>query len=205
MVSRMFFRQLEVVGLENIPTNGPVMFTNNHPNSLIDPILIITTYNHKVHFATKNSLFKDRIMRTMLSALGTVPVQRHDDHDNTTNNNTTFTTMFDVLKADTAIGIFPKDLSHDETHLSRLKTDTARLVLGTSITVPIVPYGLTFIHPKRFRNRVLVQYGTPIKTKDDAKEMTTAIQRALERLTINAPNWDTVRTLDKVRRLYRHQ
>lgn len=78
----------------------------------------------------------------------------------------------------------------------------------------IVPCGLTFIHPKRFRSRVLVQYGTPIIV-DDAwrskhatdekiavRELTESIETALRRLTINAPDWDTVRALDVVRRLY---
>ena len=59
IVTRVFFRQVEVVGLENIPP-GPVLFAGNHPNSLIDPILIITTCGRKVHFAAKDTLFKGR-------------------------------------------------------------------------------------------------------------------------------------------------
>lgn len=205
VVSRVFFRQLEVVGLENIPASGPVVFAGNHPNSLIDPILIITTCGRKVHFAAKDSLFKGRIMRAVLGALGAVPVQRRDDHGGSANNDAAFAAMFDVLKGGAAIGIFPEGLSHDEAHLSRLKTGAARLVLGAGVPVPIVPCGLTFIHPKRFRSRVLVQYGAPIEAMGDAKEVTAAIQRALERLTINAPDWDTVRALDEVRRLYQPQ
>jgi glycerol-3-phosphate O-acyltransferase/dihydroxyacetone phosphate acyltransferase len=52
---------------------------------------------------------------------------------------------------------------------------------------------------------VLVQFGEPITPKGDAKETTAAIQQGLERLTINAPDWDTVRALDEVRRLYQPQ
>ena len=74
--------------------------------------------------------------------------------------------MFAVLGEGGAIGIFPEGLSHDESQLARLKTGAARLALGgaqrTSGPIPIVPCGLTFIHPKRFRSRVLVQYGPPI-------------------------------------------
>ena len=74
--------------------------------------------------------------------------------------------MFAVLGEGGAIGIFPEGLSHDESQLARLKTGAARLALGgaqrTRQPIQIVPCGLTFIHPKRFRSRVLVQFGPPI-------------------------------------------
>src|SRR5664279_5068896 len=80
-ITRVFFRQIEVVGLEHVPATGPVIFAGNHPNSLIDPILIITTCGRKVHFAAKDSLFKGRLMRAVLRGLGAVPIKRRDDRD----------------------------------------------------------------------------------------------------------------------------
>jgi len=205
VVSRVFFRQIEVVGLENVPATGPVIFAGNHPNSLIDPILIITSAGRKVCFAAKDTLFKGRLMRAVLGTLGAVPIKRRDDHGGATDNDAAFAAMFGVLQDGGAIGIFPEGLSHDEAHLARLKTGAARLALGAKVPVTIVPCGLTFIHPKRFRSRVLVQYGAPIEAKGDARDVTAAIQAGLERLTINAPDWDTVRALDVVRRLYQPQ
>lgn len=231
-VTRVFFRQVEVAGLENIPATGPVLFAGNHPNSLIDPILIITTCGRKVHFAAKDSLFKGRIMRAILNGLGAVPVARKDDHDGTRTattpgkerdagerkgtNDAAFDNMFRVLGEGGAIGIFPEGLSHDESQLAKLKTGAARLALGGATKndqpVTIVPCGLTFIHPKRFRSRVLVQYGTPIviepgkgTDKDIVAAVTGELDVAIRRLTINAPDWDTVRALDVVRRLYQPQ
>lgn len=205
VVTRVFFRQIEVVGLENLPATGPVIFAGNHPNSLIDPILIITTAGRKVCFAAKDTLFKGRLLRAVLGALGAVPIKRRDDHGGSADNDAAFAAMFAVLQQGGAIGIFPEGLSHDEAHLAKLKTGAARLALGAKVPVTIVPCGLTFIHPKRFRSRVLVQYGAPIVAAGDAREVTVAIQTGLERLTINAPDWDTVRALDVVRRLYQPQ
>ncbi|HEY4176225.1 MAG TPA: lysophospholipid acyltransferase family protein [Kofleriaceae bacterium] len=216
VVTRVFFRQIEVAGLENVPASGAVLFAGNHPNSLIDPILIITTCGRKVHFAAKDSLFKGRIMRAVLRGLGAVPVARRDDHatgDRGATNDAAFDAMFEVLGHGGAIGIFPEGLSHDESQLSRLKTGAARLALGGAAKnhapVTIVPCGLVFIHPKRFRSRVLVQFGAPIVIGPDSssdKELVTALtgdlDLAIRRLTINAPDWETVRALDVVRRLY---
>jgi 1-acyl-sn-glycerol-3-phosphate acyltransferase len=224
VVTRVFFRQIEIVGLEHVPRTGPVLFAGNHPNSLIDPILIITNCGRKVHFAAKDTLFKGRLMRAVLNGLGAVPIKRRDDHDGKprdsqpngmppVDNDAAFAAMFAVLGEGGAIGIFPEGLSHDESQLARLKTGAARLALGgaqrTSQTIRIVPCGLTFIHPKRFRSRVLVQFGPPLEvtparqnTADEVRELTTEIETALRRLTINAPDWETVRALDVVRRLY---
>jgi glycerol-3-phosphate O-acyltransferase / dihydroxyacetone phosphate acyltransferase len=207
---RVFFRQVEVVGLENVPP-GPVLFAGNHPNSLIDPILIIATCGRKVHFAAKDTLFSGRIMRAVLRGLGAVPVARKVDHGGAASNDAAFEHMFGVLEAGGAIGIFPEGLSHEESQLAKLKTGAARLALGGAARtggVAIVPCGLTFIHPKRFRSRVLVQYGQALAienreaTPEEVRRLTADIDNALRRLTVNAPDWDTVRALDVVRRLY---
>ncbi len=230
---RVFFRQVEVVGLEHVPSSGAVIFAGNHPNSLIDPILILTTCGRIVHFAAKDTLFSTRIMRALLRGLGAVPLARKDDHGaGKLDNDAAFASMFDTLAAGRAIGIFPEGLSHDTSQLARLKTGAARLALGAvarGTPVTIVPCGLTFIHPKRFRSRVLVQYGEPIavaapaptgpppetresgteggsataaEDQSPARALTDRMERALRGLTINAVDWDTVRMLDSVRRLY---
>jgi glycerol-3-phosphate O-acyltransferase/dihydroxyacetone phosphate acyltransferase len=57
-----------------------------------------------------------------------------------------------------------------------------------------------------------VQFGPPLdvtsarpNTPDQVKLLTVELEDALRRLTINAPDWDTVRALDVVRRLYQPQ
>ncbi len=224
LAMRVFFRQVEVVGLEHVPATGPVIFAGNHPNSLIDPILILTTCGRIVHFAAKDTLFTTRIMRALLRGLGAVPLARRDDHGAAIDNQAAFTAMFDTLDGGRAIGIFPEGISHDASQLARLKTGAARLALGAAARgtpVTIVPCGLTFINPRSFRSRALVQYGEPIvvpvpvpdpasvpdptpaePAKDAARALTERIERGMRALTINAVDWDTVRMLDTVRRLY---
>ena len=232
MAMRVFFRHVEVVGLEHVPARGPVIFAGNHPNSLIDPILILTTCGRIVHFAAQDTLFTTRIMRWLLRGLGAVPLARRDDHGGAIDNQSAFTAMFETLEAGRAIGIFPEGLSHDASQLARLKTGAARLALGAAARgseVTIVPCGLTFIHPRRFRSRALVQYGEPIivpaagpasepasvstsvtasvsaapdERVSAARTLTDRIERGMRGLTINAVDWDTVRMLDTVRRLY---
>ncbi len=219
MLMQVFFRQVETVGTEHIPRDGAVLFAGNHPNSLIDPILIITTSGRIVYFAAKDTLFKSRLLRVILRGVGAIPIARRDDHSGgkALDNDAAFAAMFETLGHGGAIGIFPEGISHDSAHLSTLKTGAARLALGAAereTVVRIVPCGLTFVRPRRFRSRVLVQYGPAIEItpelrarhRQDAtaavRELTSEVERGLRALTINAADWETVRALDTVRRLY---
>eukprot|EP00568_Trieres_chinensis_P011522 CAMPEP_0183315326 /NCGR_PEP_ID=MMETSP0160_2-20130417/51380_1 /TAXON_ID=2839 ORGANISM="Odontella Sinensis, Strain Grunow 1884" /NCGR_SAMPLE_ID=MMETSP0160_2 /ASSEMBLY_ACC=CAM_ASM_000250 /LENGTH=54 /DNA_ID=CAMNT_0025480855 /DNA_START=49 /DNA_END=209 /DNA_ORIENTATION=- len=36
----IFFREIEAVGLDNVPQYGPVIFTTNHANQFIDGVTV---------------------------------------------------------------------------------------------------------------------------------------------------------------------
>lgn len=216
----VFYRQVEVVGAEHVPAEGPVIFAGNHPNSLHDPMLIIAGTDRLVHFAAKDVLFESAFLRPFLKSLGAVPIARKSDHGGgELDNSKAFEALFAVLAQGGAMGIFPEGLSHDEAQLAKLKTGAARIALGVAATFPgvepkIVPSGLNYVHPKRFRSRVLLAFGPPITiTASDVeafrrderaavRSLTDRIDAALRSLTINGSDWETVRVLDGVRRLY---
>lgn len=221
LVASVFYRQTQVVGREQVPreNEGPVIFAGNHPNSLHDPLLIIATSGRVVHFAAKDTLFESRFLRFFLRNLGAVPVARRQDHGEQADNQGAFEALFEILAEGRAMGIFPEGLSHDEAQLSRLKTGAARIALGVvarhpDLVVRIVPCGLNYVHPKRFRSRVLVQYGPPLWVdahrldayrKDEraaVRALTEELEQALRALTVNASDWETITVLDGVRRLY---
>ena len=217
-----FFREVRKVGHEDLPRpeDGPVLLVGNHPNSLIDPALLIATSGRIVHFAAQDGLFRNRAMRWVLAGLGAVPVRRRSDHGGgKVDNAEAFAALHSVLQAGRAIGIFPEGLSHDEAALQRFKTGVARIALGFAQAHPdvplrIVPCGLTYVRRRRFRSRVLVQYGLPLSVDeawrarydDDAKlavrELTDTVEQSLRDLTVNADDWESMRVLEAVRRLY---
>ena len=223
-LTSVFFRQIEVVGEEHVPPEGegPVLFAGNHPNSLLDPALIVAYGGRIVRFAAKDVLFRSRALRIFLDGLGAVPVARKMDHGGdgaAVDNQQMFESLFQVLADGGAVGIFPEGISHDEASLQRLKTGAARIALGVvsrhpALPLRIVPCGLTYMRRKRFRSRVLLQFGPPILlTPDDlaaystdpqaaARKLTDDIDRGIRALTVNASDWETLRVLDGVRRLY---
>jgi 1-acyl-sn-glycerol-3-phosphate acyltransferase len=218
LVVGVFFRQVEVVGLEHVPESGPVIFAGNHPNSLIDPLLIVVSCGRVVRFAAKDVLFRSPFLRPVLRALGAVPIARRSDHadagEAAAHNEVAFDTLIEVLAGGGTIGIFPEGLSHDAPQLARLKTGAARIAAGVcqrhaEQVVAIVPCGLTYMQRRRFRSRVLLQFGAPILVDaaraadaDVVAGVTADLDRGLRALTVNAADWDTLRVLDGFRRLY---
>ena len=218
LVIGVFFRQVEVVGLEHVPERGPVIFAGNHPNSLIDPVLIVISCGRVVRFAAKDVLFRSRLLRPVLRAIGAVPIARPADHaqggDASARNQVAFDTLIGVLAEGGAIGIFPEGLSHEGPQLARLKTGAARIALGACARDPaacvnIVPCGLTYMQRKRFRSRALLQFGPPLPVDaaraagdDPVAGITADLEHGLRALTINASDWETLRVLDGIRRLY---
>ena len=66
-----------VEGRERLPKDGAVLFVANHPNSLLDPALIVAHGGRIVHFAAKDVLFKSALLRVFLRGLGAVPLARN--------------------------------------------------------------------------------------------------------------------------------
>ena len=218
VATRVFYRRLEVVGLGNVPADGAVLFCGNHPNSLLDPILITAHCGRIVHFAAKDTLFESRLLGWLLRRLGAVPVRRRMDHpDGPLENDSAFAALHRVLLEGRAVGIFPEGLSHLDSQLAPLKTGAARIALAVARKAPdrpvyLVPTGLVYFTRHRFRSSVLVQFGAPLRVdagtlegEDEraaAREITDQLEARMRALTINADNWDTLRVLDAVRRLY---
>ena len=228
IATRIFFRNIEVVGRATLPNpeNSAVIFCGNHPNSLLDPVLITAWSGRIVHFAAKAPLFSVPILGALLRLMGAVAIRRRQDHGGSAQSNEdAFRELEQVLLQGRAMGIFPEGISHDESQLVPLKTGAARIALstlsqGSERPLYLVPVGLVYFTRHRFRSSVLVQFGRPIpvvpitatETKntsegpaaqeDRVRELTDTLNERLRGLTINAETWEHVWVLDGVRRLY---
>jgi 1-acyl-sn-glycerol-3-phosphate acyltransferase len=220
LVTRIFFRTIEVVGQGHVPRTGPVIFVGNHPNSLVDPVVLSTTAPRRVSFAARDGLFSMPHLKPILWALGSVPIKRRQDQGEpgkSVDNKEAFEALHAVLARGGAFGIFPEGVSYTDSELQPLKTGAARIALSAiaeGIPVVIVPAGLSYRRRERFRGRVLVQYGRPLvlgdawmkrwaeDPREAARALTADIELALRALTLNASDFDTLRVLDGVRRLY---
>lgn len=130
--------------------------------------------------------------------------------------------VYQCLTDGGGIGIFPEGGSHDRTDLLPLKAGVSLMALGAmandpNVKVKIVPVGLSYFHPHRFRSRVVVEFGTALDVPQELVEMfrrggaekRQAVQKLLDLIydglkivTVRAPDYDTLMLCQAARRLY---
>jgi len=214
-----FFRQIERVGVEQVPHNGPLVFVGNHRNGLVDPALLLGFLPRQPRFLAKSTLWKNPVVRPFLELASAIPVYRRQDKGvDTSKNSETFASCHQALAEGGSIGLFPEGRSHNEPSLIELKTGVSRIVLEAEerfgpLGVQIVPVGLNFDDKGRFRSRVLVRVGQPLEISDDlehyarepreaVRRLTEKVRQALAEVTLNYQSWEEGRLLERAAELY---
>lgn len=66
----IFFSSIEVLGKQNIPLHGPIIFSGNHMNQFVDAALILITCPYRVGFLIAEKSFNQRIIGDLAKAVG---------------------------------------------------------------------------------------------------------------------------------------
>jgi glycerol-3-phosphate O-acyltransferase/dihydroxyacetone phosphate acyltransferase len=214
-----FFDRVELRHPERVPRTGPVLLCINHPNNLIDSLLVGSMLPRKVHYLATAALFRSRLIARLLVALGAIPIYRKADNPNNMGRNwEMFTACEEGFDRGRLIAMYPEGATHSEAHLRQIKTGAARIALGYEAHAPgrltVIPVGLSFEARRRFRGRVRVSVGEPIDVSaylagyrgEPAKALhalTTAIQAAMAREVVDVERIDMATLARAVEVLYR--
>src|SRR5918911_3612689 len=152
LLTRVFFKRIDIVNAECIPAGAPVIFAVNHPNGLIDPLFLLCFAPRPVSFLAKAPLFAMPVIGWFVRGLDSIPVYRKQDNV-AGSNRETFAKARALLARGGAIAIFPEGTTHSDPRLRELKTGAARIALGASLPrVVIVPVGLYYTAKQTFRS-----------------------------------------------------
>jgi 1-acyl-sn-glycerol-3-phosphate acyltransferase len=193
----LFYRRIEVSGLENLPREGPVLFVANHNNGLVDPMVVLHALPRPVVFVAKSTLWSIPLLRSLLDLLGCVPVVRKGEEDRESSSNGedrnrgSFERLAEELDRGGCVLIFPEGRSHSDPRLSELRTGAARVLLRSKKSPIVLPVGLWFDQKEIFRSNVLVKVGAPVSAPiaPDVEGWTAVMVAALEGVTLNADSW----------------
>jgi glycerol-3-phosphate O-acyltransferase/dihydroxyacetone phosphate acyltransferase len=218
--SRVFYA-IERVGPPFPP--GPLLVTANHPNSLMDAIVLFTVAGRPLRPLAKAPLFDQPVIGHVLRGLGGLPVyRRQDDPALMERNETTFDAAVEALGAGAAVLIFPEGKSHSEPGLVELRTGAARIAFraeeraGFCLGLRVLPVGLAYERKHLFRGRVAVLVGAPLEVaawreayaRDPVaavRELTDAIAAALERVVVRLSGWEDWPVVEAAQRIYLHE
>ena len=228
----VFFRRVEVSGLEHVPVTGGGILIAWHPNGLVDPGLIISCFPRQVVFGARHGLFKWPVVGRLMRALGTVPIFRatdlkdSDDEARRKGNRQSLDAMAQAVCDGGFAALFPEGVSHDDPFLQDLKTGAARLYYRAKqlcdengIPPVIVPVGLHYDNKTAFRSDALVEFHAPMQLPhellapipegdEDALrarggELTAVLEPVLQEVTHATESWELNQLMNRVRSLMR--
>ena len=146
-VLRVFFRPY-VIGLENVPEDGAVIFASNHlsfSDSFFFPLLV----PRRITFLAKADYFTGKGVKGWLTAkffrgAGQLPVDRSGGRA----SEAALRTGLRVLSKGEALGIYPEGTRSPDGRLYRGKTGVARMALEAHVSViPVVMIDTEKIQP----------------------------------------------------------
>ena len=182
---------------------GPVLVTANHPNSLVDGLLVFRCSERVIRPLARAPLFDRLLLGPVLRALGGIPVyRRQDDPEAMHRNDEMFRAAVRVLHDGGAIQIYPEGRSHSEAHLVEFRTGAARIALQAEDTadwrlgLSIVPVGITYSRKERARTAVTVRFAHAFACADleeayrqdpeaAVRTLTERIEAGIRRQTLN--------------------
>lgn len=197
-----FYGDIRVVGKEKIPRNVPLLIAVNHPNALVDSLVVGWLMPRRVVMTAKATLLGNPFIAALFNLLGVVPLRRARDEASVSSseqpdpgrNSGAFQEMLQVLDRNGAVLIFPEGTSHSNKELAPLKSGLARVALQARDaahikSVHIVPIGLLFEDKAVPGSIVGVRVGDPIDIdhwRGNHEVLTAELTRRLQRVTEQA-------------------
>jgi len=227
----MFFRRIEVAGLENIPAEGGGVLVCWHPNGWIDGAVIATNFPQPLVAAGRHGIMNMPILGWMMRRCGVLPVYRDQDvtadfsdDERKSRNRATIEVLAQAVAGGSFAIIFPEGRSHDDPFPHPLKTGAAHLYYRAveqsppgSPAVCIIPLALHYNKKSIWGSQVLLTYHPPLELPPDiawpagykedrqeqARRLTREVERALREVVLATENWVVHHQLHRARKLSR--
>ena len=134
IVFKILYR-CEIVGLENMPDQGPFIIAANHKSNL-DPLMISALVKPQIRWMAKKELYENKFLAALMNSVGAFPVDRQ------ANDIKAVKTAMKILKSNQILGVFPEGTRVKEIDPSKVKSGVALLAHRTkSKIVPIYVEG----------------------------------------------------------------
>jgi 1-acyl-sn-glycerol-3-phosphate acyltransferase len=156
-----------VVGRENVPRSGAVIFAGNHL-SFIDSVFLPILVDRKVNFLAKKEYWmqkgiKGAFQRLFFGGSGMIPIDRAGGKASEASLNT----GLQVLSEGRQLGIYPEGTRSPDGRMYRGRTGVARMVLESGVAViPVAMRDTNKVMPTGSRlprvRRVSVVFGEPL-------------------------------------------
>ena len=154
--SRTFFK-FEVIGAENIPSEGNLIIAANHKSNL-DPIFVASAVNkkRKMTAIAKEELFKNKILAKILNKVEIIPINRQNPGLGTIKR------ILKYIKNDYALVMFPEGTRSKTDDFNNAKAGLS--LFATKAKAEIVP--CTIYSSYKLFKPAKIYFGKPISLEE---------------------------------------
>lgn len=170
---RFFFKHIYWVDYDKVPKGKPVIFAANHPTAFVEPCILACFADRPLYFLVRGDFFRKPLYAFLLKGLHMLPIFRKKDggFGDLKNNFKTFSACSQALAEGKSIMILAEGCAENEKRLRPLQKGTGRLALSTlmenkDLELTVVPVGVNYSNPLRWRSEVMINFGDPISVKD---------------------------------------
>lgn len=170
------YRKVEVIGKENIPSDGAVIIAPNHCNTLMDALVVLRAFDGPTVFGARADLFNRPFIAKLMYFVRILPmVRQRDGLRNVLKNNETQEIIVEILENKVRFCMYPEGRHRPAHSLQTLGKGTFRAALaanakfGDKMPVYIVPAGIEYGDYFRYRSTSLLTFGEPINVTEFVK------------------------------------
>lgn len=176
---KVFFR-LQVMGLDNVPMDKPVIIACNHISNLDPPTLGVACKTRPINFMAKIELFQIPIFSFIIRKLGSFPVKRGLSDKNA------IKVALEKLRSNLVVGIFPEGTRSKDGKLGKIGPSVMSIAAKTNaIVVPAAVFGTNKISLSTPFPKLKVAFGNPIylpEEIDDKEEIMEYTEKMIQQI-----------------------
>ncbi len=171
-ISYLFFEKTTLIGQKYYDLKRPCIVVSNHPNTLLDPVVVAGHVPQNLHFLGNAGLFAHPISDWIFRTLWCIPIKRKQDNAQNVNNQDSFKQCDDFLRSGGCLYIAPEGTSYQDRHLQTIKTGTARIALSAEahsdfrLGLTIQPFGISYSRKGHFGSKMVLEAVSPIVVAD---------------------------------------
>lgn len=147
---KLYYRA-EIIGLENVPKQGALIFCGNHRNYL-DPPLMLSTGKRDMKFLAKEELYKNKFLKFLGYVFEAIPVKRDSKEVQAIKSS------LKVLKQGKCLALFPEGTRNGLAKGEKAKDGVAFFAVRSGAKV--VPCGIK--GGTKEHRKVTITYGKPL-------------------------------------------
>lgn len=167
------YSEISIVGKENIPTDGAVIFAPNHTNALMDALSVLIISHKPTVFVARADMFKNPTLAKLLNFFKIMPIMRlRDGRENMKKNEEIIEEAAVVLEHKVPFCIFCEGTHRMKHSMLPIVKGIFRIAieaeskLNGKMPLYIVPIGIEYGSYVKYSSTLSINIGTPINVTD---------------------------------------